>query len=106
MNARVLNLGLLVWWLVVLIGLMTRESWMPPALLKRMTDEQMQLVFPVVVAFLIWNALRFWLAVRTDRPPDPTARSAMRERIRRKFGEEPRVTDPQFNFDDPSRPGP
>ncbi|HVK07933.1 MAG TPA: hypothetical protein VM597_04055 [Gemmataceae bacterium] len=101
MNAKVFNLFLLVVWLVVLVGILTREAWMSPEMLDKMNGQHTSLVVAVVAMLCLWNFARFFVAYKLSRPPDPTGRETMRADIRRKFGNDPKVTDPEFNFDDP-----
>jgi hypothetical protein len=101
MNTKVFNLFLMVIWVAVLIGLLTRDAWMSPEMLEKVNGPHTPMVIAVTAMLCVWNLVRFWVAWKLNRPPDPTEREAMRAHIRRKFGSDPKVTDPQFNFDDP-----
>jgi hypothetical protein len=102
MNTRIFNLALMVFWLALFVGLLTRDWWMPPGLLDRVSSPQTPLVVMVAGVLAAWNFMRFYVA---RRPSPPTQLSpeveAYRRRIRSISGEDPRVTDPQFQFDDP-----
>jgi hypothetical protein len=101
MNTKAFNLGLMIFWLALCVGLLTRELWMPPGLLDRASGPQTPLIIAVSAVLAVWNLVRFWIAHRFGRPaqPSPTA-EAYRRKIRSITGEDPKVTDPQFRFDD------
>ena len=101
MNAKVVNLFLMVVWLAVLVGLLTRDAWMSQELLNKVNGQHTPMVIALAGMLFLWNLVRFWVAYKLNRPSDPTERDAVRDRIRQKFGGDPRVTDPEFNFDDP-----
>ena len=101
MNTKVFNLALMVFWLLLCLGLLTRESWMPPGLLEKVNGPQTPLVIGVAGILAFWNFARFWVAHRFSPPITPSpAAEAYRTRIRSITGEDPKVTDPQFRFDD------
>jgi len=101
MNTKVFNLALMVFWLLLCLGLLTRDLWMPAGLLEKVNGPQTPLVTAVAGVLAFWNFMRFWIAHRFTRPvtPSPTA-EAYRRKIRSITGEDPKVTDPQFRFDD------
>jgi len=102
MNARVFNLSLMVFWLVLCIGLWTREWWMPPGLLEKVSGTQTPLVIAVCGLLAVWNFMRYWAASRFGKPTGPSVTvQEYRRRIRAITGEDPKVTNPEFNFDDP-----
>ncbi|MBO0700227.1 MAG: hypothetical protein J2P46_17640 [Zavarzinella sp.] len=102
MNTKVFNLGLMAFWLLLCLGLLTRELWMPPALLEKVNSPQTPLAIAVAGLLAVWNLMRYMMA-RPSRPP--TGPSPAVEQYRRKIrtisGDDPKVTDPQFRFDDP-----
>jgi hypothetical protein len=108
MNTKVFNLALMTFWLALCVGLWARDYWMPPGLLERANGPQTPLVVAVAGVLAVWNFIRFWIAYQFGRParPSPTV-EAYRRQIRSITGEDPKVTDPQFSFDDPpaGRPG-
>ena len=102
MNTKVFNLALMVFWLLLCLGLLTRDLWMPPALLEKVSGPQTPLVVAVAGLLAFWNFMRFWVAHRFKRPVGPSPEAeAYRRKIRSITGEDPKVTDPQFRFDDP-----
>jgi hypothetical protein len=102
MNTKVFNLALMFFWLVLCVGLLTRDWWMPPGLHARADGPQTPLVVAVAGILAAWNFMRFFIAHRFGKPAQPLPTTeAQRRKIRAITGEDPRVTDPQFNFDDP-----
>ena len=102
MNARVFNLALMVFWLILCVGLLTRDWWMPPELLDRVSSPQTPLVILVAGMLAVWNFMRFYVARRPNLPTQSSPEvEQYRRRIRSMSSEDPRVTDPQFQFDDP-----
>jgi len=102
MNTRVFNLALMGAWLLICLGLLTREAWMPPGLLDKVNGPQTPMVVAVAGILAVWNFMRFWMAGQPCRPVDPSpAVEEYRRKIRSITGEDPKVTDPQFRFDDP-----
>ena len=106
MNTKVFNLVLMILWLVLCVGLLTRDWWMPDGLRDRVTGPNTPVVIAVAGLLAAWNFVRFFVAHRygpTGRPSPEV--EAYRRRIRAMSGHDPKVTDPQFRFDDDS-PGP
>jgi hypothetical protein len=102
MNAKVFNLALMVFWLALFVGLLTRDWWMPQDLLDRVSSPQTPLVIMLAGMLAAWNLMRFYVARRPSSPTQPSpVVEQYRRRIRSISGEDPRVTDPQFQFDDP-----
>jgi hypothetical protein len=101
MNTKIFNLALMAFWLLLCLGLLTRELWMPAGLQERVNGPQTPLVVAVAGVLAVWNFIRFWIA---QRFPRRTASSPAVEPPRRKMRalgrEDPKVTDPQFRFDD------
>jgi hypothetical protein len=104
MNAKVFNLALMVIWLAILVGLLTRDWWMPPELHDRVSGPKTPMVIAVAGMLAVWNFMRYFISNRFSGPPklSPTA-EAYRKRIRGMSAEDPKVTDPQFRFDDPPK---
>jgi hypothetical protein len=101
MNTKVFNLALMAFWLLLCLGLLTRELWMPAGLLEKVNGPQTPLVVAVSGVLALWNFIRFWIARRFPRPATPSpAVEQYRRKIRSLTGEDPQVTDPQFRFDD------
>jgi hypothetical protein len=103
MNAKAFNLGLMIFWLIICIALLTRDfGWMPEALHEKVSGPQTPLVILLTGVLAAWNFMRFWVANRFGSPPRPSATAeAYRRRIRSITGEDPKVVNPEFNFDDP-----
>jgi|GEM_PF-5504516 len=102
MNAKVFNLALLIFWSVLAVGLWTRELWMPPGLLEKFNGPQTPLAIALACMLAVWNFMRLWVAIRFAKPTGPSPEvEAYRRRIRAITGEDPKVTNPEFAFDDP-----
>jgi hypothetical protein len=103
MNTKAFNLALMVFWLMICIGLLTRDYWMPADLNEKVTGPQTPLVIGIAAMLALWNLMRLWVAHRFAIKPNaalsPEAEE-YRRRIRARLGEDPRVTDPQFKFDE------
>jgi hypothetical protein len=108
MNSKVFNLALMVLWLLLCVGLLTRGWWMPDEMRDRVAGPNTPMVIAVTGLLALWNLARFLVAYRFGTPAlSSPARSspeveAYRRRIRAMTGEDPKVTDPQFKFDDDS----
>ena len=102
MNTKLFNLALMVLWLVLCLGLLTREWWMPDDLREKVTGPQTPLVIAVAGLLAVWNFARFFVAYRFGAPTKPSPEvDEYRRKIRALSGHDPKVTDPQFNFDEP-----
>jgi hypothetical protein len=101
MNAKVFNLLLMFFWLAIFLSLLTRELWMPPAMLDKISGPHTPLAMALIGLLILWNGMRFWAARQSGGPPkeSPTV-NEYRRRIRAMGGEEPKVTNPEFAFDD------
>lgn len=101
MNTKIFNLVLLVTWSILFVGLLTRSWWMSDELLKKVDSPQTPLLMALAGVFALWNGARLWASTQST----PTARPTMTDRYRQKIkgitGEDPRVTDPQFDFNNP-----
>ena len=106
MNSKLFNLPFLILWVTLGVGMLLRDWWMPDDLRKRISDENAQLVMLVAAVFAAWNVTRLLAARRmaSDRPSPEV--EAYRRKIRAMSGQDPKVTDPQFKFDDPPADAP
>ncbi len=99
MNTKLFNLVLMVLWAAVFLGLLTRDWWMNEAMLQKVDSPQTPLLMGLAGIFALWNGARLWAAYQTT---PTTPRASMAERYKQKIkgitGEDPRVTDPQFDF--------
>jgi hypothetical protein len=102
MNTKVFNLALMCLWLVLCIGLLTRELWMPEGMKEKVTGPQTPLIIAVSALLAVWNFARFFVAYRFGTPAKPSSEvDTYRRKIRAMSRGEPTVTDPQLNFDAP-----
>lgn len=108
MNKKLVNLSFLVFWLILGVGVYFREFWMPVDLREKIGEEKAQLVILVAIVFALWNLARYFVAARFDPPTHQPSREVLeyRRKIRAMSGQDPKVTDPQFIFDDPPPPPP
>src|SRR5438067_1074082 len=105
MNTKVFNLALMIFWLMICVGLLTRDWWMPAEMNEKVSGRNTPLVIAVAGVFALWNVMRILVAYRLPARPSTTVSPEAQEyrrRIRARLGHDPRVTDPQFQFDDPS----
>jgi hypothetical protein len=104
MNTRAFNFGLMLFWLVLGVGLITRSWWMENDWKARVEGANPQLMIGFVFLMAAWNFIRMWsVAQRQPVYKESQEASEIRRRIREKMGgEDPKITDPQFNFDEPS----
>lgn len=100
MNISFFNFPLAVFWFILFLGMITRETWMPEELLAKFDTPQSPLVSGILLMMAFWNLSRYW---RAKRHVVPTSRISeeMKQKIRGITGVDHKVTDPQFNFDDP-----
>src|SRR5262245_22941499 len=68
MNTKVFNLALLIFWVLLAVGLWTRELWMPPGLLERANGPQTPLAIALACMLAVWNFVRLWVAMRFAKP--------------------------------------
>jgi hypothetical protein len=103
MNTKVFNLALMAVWLLVFVALLTRDmGWMPEGLHDKVSGPQTTLAMALAGVLAVWNLMRFWAAHQRDRPMQPSATAeAYRRKIRSITGEDPKVVNPEFVFDDP-----
>jgi len=102
MNSKFFNLALMCLWLVLCLGLLTREWWMPDEMREKVTGPQTPLAIAVSGLLAVWNFARFVVAYRLRAPARPSPEvDAYRRKIRAMSRGDPKVTDPQFNFDAP-----
>jgi len=103
MNTRILNISFAIFWFVLLVGLLTREWWMPPVQLAVVENPQMPLIIGILVVMTMWNLSRYWTSQRPG-PPKSQITEEMRAKIRDITGHDHKVTDPQLNFEDADKP--
>jgi len=102
MNSRVFNLALMCLWLLLCVGLLTRELWMPDEMKEKVSGPQTPLIIAVSGLLAVWNFARFFVSYRFGTPAKPTPEvDAYRRKIRAMSRGEPTVTDPELNFDAP-----
>lgn len=102
MNTKLFNLALMVLWLVLCLGLLGRDWWMPDELRERVSGPQTPLVIAVAGLLAVWNFARFFIAYRFGTPSAPSPEvEEYRRKIRALSGHDPRVVNPEFDFDDP-----
>ena len=103
MNPRVFNLCLAIFWFAICIGMLTRDWWMPPAMHEKASGPQTPFVIALTAVLTVWNLTRYGVAKWSASPPKESDQVAnYRRRIRAISGEDPKVTDPQFSFDEPT----
>jgi len=102
MNTKLFNLVLLCVWLVLCAAMLLRDYWMPDELREKVSDQKAYLIILVAIVFAFWNFARFFAASRSAAASKPSPEvEEYRRRIRAMSGQDPKVTDPQFIFDDP-----
>lgn len=102
MNSKVFNLALMAFWLLILLGLLTRDWWAGPELNDKLSGPQTPMVIMVAGVLAMWNFMRFFIAHKFSGPPAQSAEvEAYRRKIRGITGEDPKVVNPEFVFDDP-----
>jgi hypothetical protein len=102
MNTRLFNLALMFAWILLAAAMLLRDQWMSDGLREKIGDQQAYMVILVAIVFAFWNFARYFAArYRSSSKPSPEVEE-YRRRIRAISGHDPKVTDPQFNFDDPS----
>jgi hypothetical protein len=107
MNKKLVNLSFLVFWIILGLGVYFRELWMPADLREKIGEDKAQMFVLVSIVFALWNLARYLVASRFDTPVQPSPEvQEYRRKIRAMSGYDPKVTDPQFNFDDPPAPPP
>jgi hypothetical protein len=103
MNTVFFNIVMALFWAVLFIGMYFRTSWMSVEMQAMVENERTPLVMWGLVVLLMWNVTRAYVrrrfsVVRSNITPE------MRAKVRSITGTDPKVTDPQFNFDDPQPP--
>ncbi|MEZ6140266.1 MAG: hypothetical protein R3B84_06825 [Zavarzinella sp.] len=93
MNPRVLNMGMLILWVVISIGLLTRAWWMPAQYQHRFQGERIVMVMGVVIMLIIWNLIKVF-GNRIGKTKGKTAHQEFRE----KYGKPKEIENPEFNF--------
>lgn len=107
MNTRSFNFTLLIFWLMLGIGLLTREWWMSEELKDKLSGQNMPLMIGLTFLLAGWNFVRFYsVGMRLSGPRESDSTREQRRKIREVLGERPQVTDPQFDFGDSPPKGP
>ena len=102
MNSKFFNLALMVMWLSLCLGLLTREWWMPDGMKDRVTGPNTPVVIGVAALLATWNFAASSSPIVSAVPPGrPRKSKSIAGRFARCSGEDPKVTDPQLNFTDP-----
>lgn len=99
MNMRIINTSLSIFWFALFLGMVSRVLWMPPWLLARAETPQAPIITALLLMLSFWNFSKYWSSKRFAVPKsqiDP----ALKVKIKSITGDDPRVTDPQFAFDD------
>jgi hypothetical protein len=105
MKGTALNLYLMIFWTLLFVGLMTREYWMDPEMLAKLDSPNTPLITALTGVFILWNFARYVAAAKFGSQKESKYAAEIREKIRGNQ-EDPRITDPQFKFDDPPGPSP
>lgn len=103
MNTKLFNAAFLFFWVALCLGMLFRHLWMPVDVQQKISDERAYMIMMVAGVFALWNMARLFAASMRSNVsalPSPEV-EAYRRRIRAMSGQDPKVTDPQFNFDDP-----
>lgn len=102
MNTRGFNLGLMAFWIAIGTALLTRDMWMSQALLDKVNVTQMPLIIGVAFMLAGWNLMRYWVAKSfSGAPKEAVSTQELRRKIRSITGTDHKVTDPQFDFENP-----
>ena len=102
MNSKLFNLALMFLWLIVFVALLSRDLWMSDDLREKIEGPRLPLVIGLTGLLTLWNFTRFFIAHRFGAPTRPSPEvEEYRRKIRAISGHDPKVTDPQFSFDDP-----
>jgi len=105
MNTRGFNLALMAFWIVIGVALLSRDLWMSQALLDKVNVAQMPLIIGIAFMLAGWNFMRYWVARSFSGPPQISdSTQELRRKIRAITGTDHKVTDPEFDFDNP-QPG-
>ena len=100
MNSKFFNLALMCLWLSLCVGVLTRESWMSDEMREKIDRWNPPLVIGVAALLAVWNFVRFFVAYQFGNPTKPSKEvEEYRRKIRTITGTDPKVTDPQFDFD-------
>jgi len=102
MNTRGFNLALMAFWLAIAAALLSRDLWMAQAMLDKVNVVQMPLIIGVAFMLAGWNLMRYWVAKSFSGPPkEADSTQELRRKIRSITGTDHKVTDPQFDFENP-----
>lgn len=82
MNLSVLRAGLALLWLVVGVGLLTRNWWAGDRLDALADGRNLTLFGLAAAALAVWNIVRLWLANRARRRAGPGLREQVTARRR------------------------
>jgi hypothetical protein len=103
MNTRAFNFTLMLFWLLLGVGLLTRDWWMSDELKEKLSSQNLPMIIGLTFLLAGWNFVRFWsIGARLSAPRESAETQQIRRKIRDTLGETPKVTDPQFDFGDPT----
>ena len=100
MNMRIINTSLAIFWFSLVLGLVSREWWMPPLLLAKAETPQTPMITAMMLMLTFWNFSKFW-APRRFATPRSRIDPELRGKLKSITSADPKVTDPQFIFDKP-----
>ena len=100
MSNTFFNVPLAFFWFMMFLGMITREIWMPKELLAKFDTPRSLMVTVALLLMTFWN-LRHYVRAKRKEIPKSQIPDEMRRKIRSITGVDHKVTDPQFNFDDP-----
>jgi hypothetical protein len=102
MNGKMFNLALMFLWLTIFVGLLSRDVWMSDELREKVDGPRIPLVIALTGLLTLWNFTRFFISYRFGGPTKASPEvEEYRRKIRALSGHDPKVTDPQFDFDAP-----
>lgn len=102
MNTKLFNIVLLTIWITIFVGLLTRSWWMDDAMLQRVENQHTSMLMALAGIFAMWNGARLWANLQASASARTSMASKYREKIKGITGEDPRITDPQFDFTAPT----
>ncbi len=98
MQSRIFQYVMLGFWVTLILGILTREWWMPDPMKQQVEARNPTWLIGVAILLAGWNIVRIY---SLSRPPVPT-RVPLAEPVR-KEARPPGVVAPEFQFDDKPR---